>query len=136
MQLTFGNMTLELNIFYMFQKQFHLEEEEGPEKVCMIENLVEEHCDQKMLEDLNENLGDLGDLDEGLPEPLDLLATLPPWKRKEEILPLFNREETPEAVKEELPKLILKPLPTELKYAYLEEDKQSPVYISSSLTTT
>ena len=31
-----------------------------------------------MQEKLNENLGDL---DEGLPEPLDLLATLPRWKR-------------------------------------------------------
>ncbi|RVW19061.1 Retrovirus-related Pol polyprotein from transposon 17.6 [Vitis vinifera] len=55
---------------------------------------------------------------------------------REEILPLFNEEETPEAVKEEPPKLILKPLPTELKYAYLEENKQSPVVISSPLTTT
>ena len=44
MQLTFGNMTLELNIFYMCQKQFH-PEEEGPEEVCMIDNLMEEHCD-------------------------------------------------------------------------------------------
>ncbi|RVW26780.1 hypothetical protein CK203_114874 [Vitis vinifera] len=41
-----------------------------------------------------------------------------------------------EAVKEEPPKLILKPLPMELKYAYLEENKQSPVVISSFLTTT
>ncbi|KAL6313637.1 hypothetical protein AAG906_008142 [Vitis piasezkii] len=71
----------------MFQKQFHLEEEEGPEEVCMIDNLVEEHCDKKMLEDLNESLGDL---DEGLLEPSDLLATLPPLKMREEILPLFN----------------------------------------------
>ena len=98
----------------------------------MIDNLVEEHCDQKMLEDLNESLGDL---DEGLPEPSDLLATLPTWKRREEILSLFNGEEIQETVKEEPPKLILKPLPTELKYAYLEENKQSPVVISSSLTT-
>ena len=75
----------------------------------MIDNLVEEHCDQKMLEDLNESFGDL---DEGLPEPLDLLATLPPLKMKEEILTLFNEEETQEAVKKEPPKLILKPLPT------------------------
>ncbi|RVW36227.1 hypothetical protein CK203_095785 [Vitis vinifera] len=49
MQLMFGNMTLELNIFYLCKKQFHPEEEEGPEEVCMIDNLVEEHCDQKML---------------------------------------------------------------------------------------
>ncbi|RVW98970.1 hypothetical protein CK203_033739 [Vitis vinifera] len=120
MQLTFGNMTLELNIFYMCNKQFHPGEEERPEEVCMIDNLVEEHCDQKMLEDLNESFGDL---DEGLPEPLDLLTTLSPLKLREEILSLFNKEETQEAVKEESPKLILKPLPTELKYAYLEENK-------------
>ena len=54
---------------------------------------------------------------------------------REEILPLFNGEETQEAVKEEPPKLMLNSLPTELKYAYLEENKQSPVVISSSLTT-
>ena len=43
-----------------------------------------------MWEDLIESLGDL---DEGLPEPSDLLATLLPWRRREEILPLFNEEE-------------------------------------------
>ena len=48
---------------------------------------------------------------------LDLLATLLPWRRREEILPLFNEEETQRLVKEEPPTLILKPLPTELKYA-------------------
>ncbi|RVW69407.1 hypothetical protein CK203_061797 [Vitis vinifera] len=34
MQLTFGNMTLELNIFYMSKKKITPEEEEGPEEVC------------------------------------------------------------------------------------------------------
>ncbi|RVW28480.1 hypothetical protein CK203_113669 [Vitis vinifera] len=38
------------------------------------------------------------------------------WRRKEEILPLFNKEEAQEADKEEIPKLNLKPLPMELKY--------------------
>ncbi|RVW33036.1 Retrovirus-related Pol polyprotein from transposon opus [Vitis vinifera] len=33
MQLTFGNMTLELNIFHMSKKQITPEEEEGPEEV-------------------------------------------------------------------------------------------------------
>ena len=51
MQLTFGNMMIELNIFYLCKKQFHSEEEEGPEEVYMIDNLVDEHCDQKILED-------------------------------------------------------------------------------------
>ena len=86
----------------------------------MIANLVEEHCDQKILEDLNESFGDL---DEGLLEPLDVLDNLPPLKMREEILPLFNEEETTEAVKEKPPKLILNPLPTELKYASLKENK-------------
>ncbi|KAL6340770.1 hypothetical protein AAG906_027963 [Vitis piasezkii] len=85
-QLTFGNMTLELNIFYMSKKQI------TPKK-----------------RKLNEILGDL---EEGLPELSDLLTTLQGWRRIEEILPLFNKEE-----------LNLKPLPTELKYTYLEENK-------------
>ena len=48
MQLTFGNMTLELNVFHLCKKHIHLEEEEGLEEVCMIDTLVEEHCDQRM----------------------------------------------------------------------------------------
>ncbi|RVW22950.1 hypothetical protein CK203_093643 [Vitis vinifera] len=67
-----------------------------------------------MQDKLNESLGDL---EEGLPEPSDLLATLQ-WRRREEILPLLNKEEAQEAAKEETPKLNLKPLPTELKYTY------------------
>ena len=47
---------------------------------------------------------------------------------------MFNEEEAQEVVKEEAPKLNLKPLPTELKYAYLEDNKKCPVVISSSLT--
>ncbi|RVW27343.1 hypothetical protein CK203_110239 [Vitis vinifera] len=83
MQLTFGNMTLELNIFYMSKKQITPEEEE-----------------------------------EGLSEPLMCLLLYKVGER-EEILPLFNKEEG-EAAEEETPKLNLKPLPVELKYTYLE----------------
>ncbi|RVW33529.1 hypothetical protein CK203_095909 [Vitis vinifera] len=115
------------------------EEDEGPEEVCIIDTLVEEHCNQKVQEKLNESLGDL---DEGLPEPSDLLATLPGCRRIEEILLLFNEDEAQEAVKEEAPNLDLKPLPTELKslptelkYAYLEENKKCHALTSSSLTT-
>ncbi|KAL6348217.1 hypothetical protein AAG906_003083 [Vitis piasezkii] len=132
MQLTFGNITLELNIFYMSKKPINPEEDEGPEEVCIIDTLVEEHCKQKMQEKLNESLGDL---EEGLPEPSYLFATLLGWRRIEEILPLFNKEKAQEAIKEEPPKLNLKSLPTELKYTYLEKNKKCPVVISSSLTT-
>ena len=73
MQLTFSNMTMKLNIFYMSKKPITLEEEEGPEEVWIIDTLVEEHCNKKIQEKLNESLGDL---EEGLPEPSDLLAAL------------------------------------------------------------
>ncbi|RVW67244.1 hypothetical protein CK203_063298 [Vitis vinifera] len=89
-------MTLELNIFYMSKKPINPEEDEGLEEVCIIDTLEEEHCNQKMQEKLNESLGDL---DEGLLEPSYLLATLPCWRRIEEILPLFNKEEAQEAIK-------------------------------------
>ncbi|RVW45785.1 Transposon Ty3-G Gag-Pol polyprotein [Vitis vinifera] len=46
------------------------EEEEGPEEVCIIDTLVEEHCDQNMQDELNESLEDL---EEGLSEPADVL---------------------------------------------------------------
>ncbi|WKA13013.1 hypothetical protein VitviT2T_030350 [Vitis vinifera] len=131
MQLTFDNMTLELKIFHMSKKQITSEEEEGPEEVCIIDTLVEEHCNQNMQDKLNESLGDL---EEGLSEPPDVLATLQSWKRREGILLLFNKEEG-EAAEEETPKLNLKPLPVELKYTYLEENNQCPVVISSSLTS-
>ena len=131
MQLTFGNMTLELNIFHMSKKQITPEEEEGPEEVCIIDTLVEEHCNQNMQDKLNESLGDL---EEGLSEPPDVLTTLQGWMRREEILPLFNKEEG-EAAEVEIPKLNLKPLPVELKYTYLKENNQCPVVISSSLTS-
>ncbi|RVW75225.1 Retrovirus-related Pol polyprotein from transposon 17.6 [Vitis vinifera] len=68
MQLTFGNMTLELNIFHLCKRHLYPEEEEG--------------------------------LEEGGP-----------------------------------PKLVLKPLPVDLKYAYLEEDEKCPVVVSSTLTS-
>ena len=48
---------------------------------------------------------------------------------------MFNKEEAQEVAKEETPKLNLKSLPMELKYTYLEENKQCPVVISSSLTS-
>ena len=98
----------------------------------MIKTLVEEHCDKKLEESLNESL-EL--LEEGLPEPSDVLANMSPWRRREEILPLFNKEDSHGAAVEDPPKLVLKPLPIDLKYAYLEEDEKCPVVISSTLTS-
>ena len=52
------------------------------------------------------------------------------WRKKEEILPLVMEEGINEPQK-----LDIKPLPAELKYAYLEEHGQCPVVISSLLST-
>ena len=52
------------------------------------------------------------------------------WRKKVEILPLLTGEEEKESQQ-----LDLKPLPMELKYAFLEENKQCLVVISSLLTT-
>ena len=45
MQLTFRNITLELNIFHLSKKHMQLVEEE-PEEVCIIDTIMEEQADQ------------------------------------------------------------------------------------------
>ena len=50
MKLTFGNMTLELNIFH-FSKKHMQPMEEGPEEVCIIDTILEEQVEQQQLQD-------------------------------------------------------------------------------------
>ena len=66
---------------------------------------------------------------EELQKVQDLNTVHGQWRKKEEILPLLIEEGTNEPQK-----LDLKPLPAELKYAYLEEHDQCPVFISSLLS--
>ena len=48
MQLTFGNTTLELNIFHLSKK--HMQPmEEGPEEACIIDTILEEQAKQQQL---------------------------------------------------------------------------------------
>ncbi|RVW57301.1 hypothetical protein CK203_079242 [Vitis vinifera] len=68
MQLTFGNMTLDLNIFYMSKSKSLQEEEEGPEELCIIDTLVEEHCNQHMQDKLSESLVDIEEEEEAAVE--------------------------------------------------------------------
>ena len=50
-QLTFGNMTLELNIFHLSKK--HMQPvEDGTEEVCIIDTILEEQADQQRMQDL------------------------------------------------------------------------------------
>ena len=55
MQLTFGNMTLELNIFHLSSKHEPLEEQEH-EEVCLISTSKGEHCAPKLPEELMESI--------------------------------------------------------------------------------
>ena len=51
MQLTFGNMTLELNIFHLSKK--HMQPaEEGPEEICIIDTIMDEQVDKKQMQDV------------------------------------------------------------------------------------
>ena len=58
MQLTFGNMTLELNIFHLSKK--HMQPaEEGMDEICIIDTILEEQADQQQMQDvLTEELFD------------------------------------------------------------------------------
>ena len=127
MQLTFGNMTLELNIFH-FSKKHKLPVEDGLEEVCIIDTILEEQVDQQGMQDVLTK--ELAEYSEGQQEAQDMKFVEGHWRKKQEILPLMIEEGTSEPQK-----LELKPFPMELKYAYLEEQEQCPVVISYLLST-
>ena len=58
MQLTFRNMTLELNIFHLSKK--HMQPvEDSPEEVCINDTILEEQASQQQMQDvLTEKLVD------------------------------------------------------------------------------
>ena len=127
MQLTFGNMTLELNIFHLSKRHMHSEEDDC-EEVCIKDTILEEQANEQQVQDvLTPELSEcLGEQQES--QCMSLVQGY--WRRKIEILPLLTGDKPKEPQQ-----LELKPLPVELKYAFLEEDRQCPVVISSLLTT-
>ena len=126
MQLTFGNMTLELNIFHLSKKHMQPEEDVS-EEACIIDTILEEQADQQgMLDILDEELTECAEKQ----EEVDTKSVQEYWRRRNEILPLEIREEISEPQK-----IDLKPLPVELNYAYLEDHKQCPVVISALINT-
>ncbi|RVW21929.1 Retrovirus-related Pol polyprotein from transposon 17.6 [Vitis vinifera] len=98
-QLGLGGLKPTTITLSLADRHLHPEEEEGLEEVCLINTLVEEHCDKNLQESLNESLEMF---EEGLPEPSDVLAIMSPWRRREEILPLFNQEDSQGATVEDL----------------------------------
>ena len=79
-----------------------------------------------MLDILNEELIECAE-DQ---EEVDMKSIQGYWRRRNEILPLVIREEISEPQK-----IDLKPLPMELKYAYLEDHEQCLVVILALLST-
>ena len=51
MQLTFGDMTLELNIFHLSKKHMHQQEDDS-EEVCAIDAILEEQENELLVQDV------------------------------------------------------------------------------------
>ena len=127
MKLTFGNMTLELNIFHLSKRHMQPVEDDC-EEVCIIDIILEEQANEQQVQDvLTQELCECLE-EQQEPQCMSLLQGC--WRKKVEILPLLTGKEEKESQQ-----LDLKPLPVELKYAFLEEKKQCLVVISSLLTT-
>ena len=127
MLLTFGNMTLELNIFHLGKRHMHSEEGDF-EEICILDTILEEQANQQQVQDILTS-----ELSECLVEQYEhqeVSLMQGYWRRRIEILPLLTGNEPKEPQQIEL-----KPLPAELKYAFLEANDQCPVVISSLLTT-
>ena len=136
MQLTFGNMTLELNIFHLCKRHPNQDEDEQ-EEACLIDTLIEKHVEGIMEEEMEKAYEEFEEIEEieqeeKVEEANEIASINHPmqWKAKEKPLSLTNDDEEK---KEESPKFNLKSLPSDLKYAYLEEDKY-PVVISLKLS--
>ena len=79
MQLTFGNMTLDLNIFHLSKK--HMQPvEEGLEEVCIIDTILEEQADQQQMQDVLSK--ELSDCSKELQGTQDLCTVHGPWRKK------------------------------------------------------
>ena len=87
MQLTFGNMTLELNIFHLSKRQMHSEEDDC-EEVRIIDAILQEQANEQQVQDvLTPELSEcLGEQQE--PQCMNLVQGY--WRRKIEILPLLT----------------------------------------------
>ena len=93
MQLTFGNMTLELNIFHLSKRHMHSEEDDC-EEVCIIDAILEEQANEQQVQDLL--TPELSACPEVQQEPQGMSLVQGYWRRKIEILPLLTGDEAKE----------------------------------------
>ena len=90
MQLTFGNMTLELNIFHLSKKHMHQQEDDS-EEVCAIEAILEEQENELLVQDVLSR--ELVDSNEDQQELQKVSLLHGQWRRKVEVLPLLTGSE-------------------------------------------
>jgi hypothetical protein len=146
MKITFGSMTVELNIFNVMQQQL---EDDECHYVNLIDTVVQEEFNRKCffepLETLLTNSVDSYDIahDAHLTEICSLLDSSQvlekeqvmvinePWRPHFEELPKTKKKPMPSS--EEIPQLKLKPLPNGFKYAYLGPSETFPEVISAAL---
>ena len=93
MQLTFGNMTLELNIFHLSKRHMQPMEDDC-EEVCIIDTIIEKHANEQQVQDvLTQELSECP-VEQQEPQCMSLVQGC--WRKKIEILPLLTGEEPKE----------------------------------------
>jgi hypothetical protein len=123
MKISFGNMTVELNIFHIRKQPLEFDE---VQQVCLIEDTMEEAIEESSMEDpLEACFAQFGEdlyLDKLLEQADAMLETTP--------LVSSEKEET---IVPNPPKKELKPLPENLKYKFLGLAESLPAIIASDL---
>ena len=138
MTLSFGNMTVNLNIFNVIKQ---IGDYEDVCEINMIEYVVQNYVDHVSCEDpLKSCLVSPSCVEKVTTSELDFLHSIIEhsdimeangWvPRFEKLAPIEDRVLSSE---EKPPKLELKPLPSHLKYAFLGVEETFPINISSSL---
>ena len=138
MTLSFGNITVNLNIFNVIKEMGN---EEDVCEVTMIDSMVQKYVDNVSYDDplmacvvspswVEEVTTSESEFLHSIIEHSEVLEANG-WVPKFETLPPIEDRVLP--LEERPPKLELKPLPSHLKYAFLGEEETLPIIISSSL---
>jgi len=135
MTLSFGNMTVELNIFRTSSQPDVIDDYKEVNTINVsVNHTFEESCYKDPLEKCLAHFGTNFDIEESIEEVNALLDSVlimdtNLWRPNVEPLPLPTSIPVPSII--EPPKLELKPLPHTLKYAFLGESEILPMIISS-----
>jgi len=135
--LSFGNMTVELNVFHTISLPSIMDDHVVVNMINVpVNHTFQEPCYEDLLEKCLVHFGMNFDIEESIEEVNALLDFVPImdtnlWRRKVEPLPLSTSVPISSIV--EPPKLELKPIPSTLKYAFLEESETLSIIISSHL---